>query len=99
MPGQQEISLKCPISTALLKEPVKAKRCGHVFSKASILGLLGRKHSTVCPVPGCSNKQLTRGDLEDDKTMETFVRRERKRLERSQKLQASQAQSVDSDEE
>ena len=99
MSGQQDASLKCPITTALLEEPMKNKVCGHVYSKPGILQMIGRVRQCKCPVPGCGNNRVTVDQLEPDVEMDTLVRRERRRLNHAKEQQASQAHSVDSDEE
>ena len=44
-------ALRCPISTALLVKPLRAKPCGHVYSKASVQGYY--KVARKCVVFGC----------------------------------------------
>ena len=47
-----EAALRCPISTALLVKPLRAKPCGHVYSKASVQGYYGGARKR-CAVFGC----------------------------------------------
>ncbi|CAO3630873.1 unnamed protein product [Cunninghamella echinulata] len=71
-------SLKCPITTSWLEEPVTSKRCTHTFSKSAIMGMIERARvSTVeCPIPGC-HEALTRESFYDDTLMERMVAMEK----------------------
>jgi hypothetical protein len=95
--GSQANSLKCPLTSMLLEEPVKSKNCGHTYSKQAILNHLRVRKQ--CPVAGCNNHTLNESQLEPDQEKEMQVRRERKRQEREAQLRASQANVVHSDEE
>ena len=97
--GSTNPNLKCPITTALLEDPVKNQVCGHVYSQKAMEAMLQNRGRTKCPVPGCTNTQVTNSQLVPDVQMDTLVRRERRRLEKAKEQQASQAQMVDSDEE
>jgi hypothetical protein len=90
-------SLKCPLTSMLLEEPVKSKHCGHTYSKQAILSHLRVRKQ--CPVAGCNNNTLTESQLEPDQETEILVRRERRSQDREKKLRASQANVVQSDEE
>ncbi|CAM9102640.1 unnamed protein product [Choristocarpus tenellus] len=65
-----ELSIKCPLTNATFKEPVKSKKCGHTFDKnAVIYHIRVQRQNCVCPVAGC-NKKLAMEDLVPDKEME-----------------------------
>mmetsp|Transcript_22495 Transcript_22495/g.69227 ORF Transcript_22495/g.69227 Transcript_22495/m.69227 type:complete len:262 (+) Transcript_22495:116-901(+) len=78
-------TLKDPITQALFKDPVKSKKCGHVYSKATVTSYFGRG-SKACAFFGC-NATLTKDDFERDVETELDL----KRFERSQQQQQSQA--------
>jgi len=52
-------SIKCPLTKAIFKQPVKSKVCNHTFEKAAIEQYLQSKLSAnelaECPLPGCNN--------------------------------------------
>ncbi len=50
--GTQDVPRQCPITLDDMKEPMRNEACGHVYSKAGIMGLLKNKPSIECPVSG-----------------------------------------------
>mmetsp|Transcript_40136 Transcript_40136/g.78420 ORF Transcript_40136/g.78420 Transcript_40136/m.78420 type:complete len:230 (+) Transcript_40136:121-810(+) len=82
--GESEQSFKCPITTALFEDPVRNPACGHTYSRAGIDMLFksarGRQ-PVACPNYGCSNKDVKRADLTEDREMVMRVRRFIKRRE------------------
>lgn len=46
----KEADLKCPLTAALLVDPVKSKKCGHTFSRKAIEAHIGRKQQNTCVV-------------------------------------------------
>ncbi|ORZ17335.1 zinc-finger of the MIZ type in Nse subunit-domain-containing protein [Absidia repens] len=67
-------SVKCPLTTTWLDEPVTSKLCKHTFSKNAIFGLIRRSGDNVveCPMPGC-RKTLTKSIFYEDTIMERMV--------------------------
>ncbi|XP_066268837.1 E3 SUMO-protein ligase NSE2-like [Branchiostoma lanceolatum] len=64
---QTEDNLKCPFTQQEFKEPVKNKKCGHVYEKGPIIQHIRRKKGVKCPVGACANTDpLSEQDLEDD---------------------------------
>jgi SUMO ligase MMS21 Smc5/6 complex component len=64
--------LTCPISTGLLVNPLKARPCGHVYSKASAMAYfkgVGKK----CAIFGC-DKHLKWSDFVVDEASEGALR-------------------------
>lgn len=61
------ISLKDPMSLHTFKEPVKSKKCDHVFEKSVIEEYLSGQIKT-CPVAGCEGR-LAKHDLRPDDLM------------------------------
>ncbi|GAA5814750.1 hypothetical protein MFLAVUS_008252 [Mucor flavus] len=91
--GSTKISLRCPLTTAWLEDPVTSNICKHTFSRAAIINLLRQSGGSVpCPIPGC-NKQIVNLCLIADDTMVERVRRARERDE----LNASTTQFFDVD--
>ncbi|CAO3587222.1 unnamed protein product [Absidia cylindrospora] len=69
-------SVKCPLTTTWLEEPVTSKLCKHTFSKNAIYGLIRRSREKMveCPMPGC-RKSLTESIFYEDTIMERMVTR------------------------
>ncbi|KAI8505854.1 E3 SUMO-protein ligase NSE2 [Branchiostoma belcheri] len=67
---QAEVNLKCPLTQQEFKEPVKNKKCGHVYDKGPILQHIRRKRGVKCPVSACANTDpISEQDLEVDVEM------------------------------
>jgi hypothetical protein len=85
-----EQSLKCPLTATLMENPVKNKICKHTYSRAAIMQhIAASARNCVCPVAGCQNRNVTASQLEEDKLMETLVRRFKTRQQLSQKCQSA----------
>ena len=66
------VDLTCPISTGLLVNPLKARPCGHIYSKASAMAYfkgVGKK----CAIFGC-DKHLKWSDFVVDEASELALR-------------------------
>ncbi|KAH7040313.1 zinc-finger of the MIZ type in Nse subunit-domain-containing protein [Microdochium trichocladiopsis] len=50
---QEHVSLHCPLTLQIMKEPYTSHKCRHTFDKTSIQQFLG-KTSKQCPQTGCS---------------------------------------------
>ena len=61
-------SLRCPISTGLLVQPVKARPCGHVYSVASARAYFTGPGGKKCAVFGC-DKVLKWSDFVKDESL------------------------------
>ncbi|KAF9386797.1 hypothetical protein CPB97_003334 [Podila verticillata] len=72
--GQQ--SLKCPLTTKLLEDPVTSSSCKHSFSKDAIMGMIASQRQTLCPVHGC-NRPITAAMLQPNKALARKVAREK----------------------
>ncbi|ODQ64622.1 hypothetical protein NADFUDRAFT_66707 [Nadsonia fulvescens var. elongata DSM 6958] len=71
-----KISLYCPISKALLINPVTSTVCGHSYSKQNINDLCAQdqtRGSFRCPVGGC-DRVLTKRQLVPNETLATRVK-------------------------
>jgi len=90
-----EAELKCPIVGTLFEEPMKSKKCQHVFSKAG-LDQWFRRGVRQCAVPGCRQKKLEKKDFEPDREMELkierFMKREEKRKRRERQRAAEDSE-------
>ena len=73
-----EAALRCPISTALLVKPLRAKPCGHVYSKASVQGYY--KDARKCVVFGCE-AMLSSWDFVPDVPTEIALENYKERLQ------------------
>ncbi|KAG0088693.1 hypothetical protein BGZ93_010295 [Podila epicladia] len=72
--GQQ--SLKCPLTTKFLEDPVTSSSCKHSFSKDAIMSMIASQRQTLCPVHGCS-RPITAGMLQSNKALARKVAREK----------------------
>lgn len=75
--SQVEEGLNCPITKKPFEDPVRNKLCNHCYSKAAICEIIGRRHSTKCPVGGC-NKDVTIPNLVPDRDLARRVKRKMK---------------------
>ena len=70
--GIDTVDLTCPISTGLLVNPLKARPCGHVYSKASAMAYF-KGAGKRCAVFGC-DKHLKWSDFVVDEASERALR-------------------------
>lgn len=69
-----KISLKDPISLNYFQEPMKSRRCNHVYEREHILqALLSEYSGNQCPVSGCSSRMNVQ-DLIPDELMTIRVK-------------------------
>lgn len=102
--GASQQSLNCPISRVLMENPVRSKLCGHCYSREGIEGLIAQsrqaRRSCRCPYAGCTNKNVTEDQLEEDLLKKRQVKHELRRRQYEQSLKNSQADElVDTDDE
>lgn len=74
--SQTEASLIDPMTQKLLEEPMRSKKCAHVYSKASVEHFYAR--TANCAYPGCDAK-LSKKDFERDAETEIALRRLKKK--------------------
>jgi hypothetical protein len=94
-------TLKCPLSGAMLQDPVRSKVCKHVYSKVALQQYLAQKQgrNCACPVVGCTNRNLTFVSCEPDHTTAMQIKRRERKQAHEKELRMSQAANVDSDDE
>ncbi|CAM9922704.1 unnamed protein product [Scytosiphon promiscuus] len=72
-----QVSLKCPLSSTTIVDPVKSKTCKHTYGRKAIYNHIrvgGRNGGGAsCPIAGCSHK-VTMADLVVDKDMARRLR-------------------------
>ena len=90
--------IKCPLTMAVMDDPVRSKVCKHSFQRAAISEYL-RRGNRRCPVPGCHNGSMTVDELEDDHETLVRVRRFRKRESATKKARAQTALDMDDEDE
>jgi SUMO ligase MMS21 Smc5/6 complex component len=90
-------SLKCPITRTFMEDPVRNKKCGHVYSEAAIM--INLRHTKECPVAGCSNRSVSVSQLEHDELTAIKVRRAKKREKLEQQTQSQNAVDLEDDDE
>eukprot|EP00531_Pseudo-nitzschia_arenysensis_P005233 CAMPEP_0116152968 /NCGR_PEP_ID=MMETSP0329-20121206/20970_1 /TAXON_ID=697910 /ORGANISM="Pseudo-nitzschia arenysensis, Strain B593" /LENGTH=273 /DNA_ID=CAMNT_0003649797 /DNA_START=173 /DNA_END=994 /DNA_ORIENTATION=+ len=92
------LKIKCPLTMALMEDPVRSKVCKHSFGRAAIYEYL-RKGKQKCPVPGCINGSMTLNELEDDPETKLRVKRHKKRESASRRQLAQTAIDGDDDDD
>lgn len=70
---QEHVSLACPLSMQIMREPFTSRKCRHTFDKSSIEQFLGRA-AKQCPQTGCS-EMLALADFYFDQIMLRRVKR------------------------
>lgn len=95
--GGTRSSLKCPITCALMENPMKNKVCGHVYEKHAILVHIRNDRLKNCPVTGCRAKGITEAQLEEDRHTATLIRRQKIRDENQRKLELQSQNAIDMD--
>ncbi|KAI9004683.1 zinc-finger of the MIZ type in Nse subunit-domain-containing protein [Gaertneriomyces semiglobifer] len=82
----QNISLECPITRKLFKEPYTTK-CKHTFEKAAIMAVIQtaqvERRRAECPYAGC-NKYISLSDLRLDRDIQKQAARKMTQLEAEQ---------------
>jgi Zinc-finger of the MIZ type in Nse subunit len=101
--GSKNMTLKCPITTMFMEEPMRNKLCGHSYGLQAIAQLIinarGRQ-GCKCPVAGCTNANVTMEQLDKDLEAEYAIKRRRRAEEHETQQRASQANDLeDTDEE
>lgn len=96
-PKSSDKNIKCPLALVAMKDPVRSKICKHSFSRVAIVNHL--RLDKKCPVPGCSNNQMTIAELEDDPDTATLVRRYKKREELQKRAKDRSAIDMDDDDD
>jgi len=73
-----EINVKDPFTRAIMKNPVRNLKCGHIYEKNSVIELLKQNADTKCPTVGCLNRDaIQERDLVPDKETERALKRHR----------------------
>lgn len=63
-----------PISKAVIREPVRSRKCKHVYERAMIVDYIKQqKRKAKCPYIGCSSKQLLMGDIVEDSQLRSQI--------------------------
>ena len=88
--------LKDPINQKILVDPMKSKKCGHVYSKSTVLEYFRRPQK--CAWPGC-NATLCSDDFERDVETELGLKRYERSQAASQTQQRTQAVDLDDDDD
>eukprot|EP00039_Didymoeca_costata_P018860 m.335281 g.335281 ORF g.335281 m.335281 type:complete len:255 (+) comp17561_c0_seq1:17-781(+) len=64
--SQATILITCPITSMVMQNPVKCKKCKHHYEKAAIFQALAKTGKVKCPLAGC-HATVTKSDLVEDK--------------------------------
>ncbi|KAI0391833.1 hypothetical protein F5Y17DRAFT_386824 [Xylariaceae sp. FL0594] len=81
--AEEHISIYCPLSMVVMKEPYTSKVCKHTFNKPAIVQFLRSQPEckATCPLTGC-DKVVTIGDFYDDQVMLRRIKRAQAENER-----------------
>ncbi|KAJ8915127.1 hypothetical protein NQ315_000379 [Exocentrus adspersus] len=80
-----------PISKAVIREPVRSKKCKHVYERSMIIDYIKQqKRKAKCPYIGCSNRLLQVTDLVDDSNLQSQI---------TQYLEAQDSEDEDTEED
>ncbi|KAF9912387.1 hypothetical protein EC991_011079 [Linnemannia zychae] len=74
--GNNVQSLKCPLTTDFLEDPVTSAMCKHSFSSAAIRAMIQARPRALCPVHGC-NRAITLEMLQPNKALARKVARQK----------------------
>ncbi|KAK3847590.1 MAG: zinc-finger of the MIZ type in Nse subunit-domain-containing protein [Linnemannia gamsii] len=74
--GNNVQSLKCPLTTDFLEDPVTSSVCKHSFSSAAIRAMIQARPRAVCPVHGC-NRPIALEYLQPNKALARKVARQK----------------------
>lgn len=88
--------LKCKMTLKRFVRPYKNKVCGHVYEHDAIMQYLRSKKA--CPMPGCSNQNVTKEQLEEDEEMRIKVRRKNRREVEEKMARDRERDELESDE-
>jgi len=100
-PSLIDTPFRCPITGLFFSKPVKSKVCNHIYDLDGLRQILGNNNAgkANCPIPGCTNRNLTLNQVEDDVEMMMKVRRHKNRCEQEQIQRMSQDQDYDNDDD
>lgn len=63
-----------PISKTVIREPVRSKKCKHVYERAMIVDYIKQqKRKAKCPYIGCSSKRLLMEDIVEDSQLRSQI--------------------------
>ncbi|KAG0295693.1 hypothetical protein BGZ96_011160 [Linnemannia gamsii] len=74
--GNNVQSLKCPLTTDFLEDPVTSAVCKHSFSNVAIRAMIQSRPRSVCPVHGC-NRPIALENLQSNKALARRVARQK----------------------
>ncbi|KAH7319753.1 chromosomal organization and DNA repair protein Mms21 [Stachybotrys elegans] len=91
--AREVVSLKCPLTLRVMKEPYSNRNCKHTFEKGALLDYLPRQGAVQCPQTGCS-QSFARADFDTDFHLNQAMLR---RIHRAEAAHASD-EDLDDDE-
>ncbi|XP_032815134.1 E3 SUMO-protein ligase NSE2 [Petromyzon marinus] len=81
--SQAQQTLTCPLTTVLMRRPMRNKKCQHSYEESAIMEFIHKqrqkKRPIKCPVVGCDNVDIHKEDLEFDPVL--FCKIESRRRE------------------
>ncbi|XP_035020144.2 E3 SUMO-protein ligase NSE2 [Hippoglossus stenolepis] len=79
---QSQVNFTCPLTQVEMVNPVKNKKCNHLYDEAAILGLIKTRHSQKkkcrCPVVGCGNSDVKESDLILDQILKRKIQSQKR---------------------
>ncbi|CAO1631741.1 unnamed protein product [Sympodiomycopsis kandeliae] len=92
--GGTILDFKCPITMAILENPVTCKKCKHSYSKEAMPDYFARQATVTCPKAGCVTK-MSKSDLFDDKALAKRVQGYKRRLLSRNETRSTQTAIID----
>ncbi|KNC75817.1 hypothetical protein SARC_11666, partial [Sphaeroforma arctica JP610] len=92
--GPATQDFKCKITQMLMKDPMKNSVCGHRYSKAGIMQMIGEHPSIKCPIGGCG-KTVRRNTLQHDPRFEKILKRFQRTMDSQQHEQSSNVETIE----
>ncbi|KAL0486278.1 E3 SUMO-protein ligase [Acrasis kona] len=88
--SQAERDIHDPCSKEVIEHPVRNRKCGHVYDKATIIHYIKSSRKNMCPVAGCRST-VAENDLERDLEMEIYIKRKLKNQSATQTTEIDDA--------
>ncbi|KAM9851712.1 E3 SUMO-protein ligase NSE2 isoform 1-T2 [Aulostomus maculatus] len=84
---QTQVNFTCPLTQEDMVNPVKNKKCTHLYEEGAILSLIRKRHSNkkkcCCPVVGCGNTDVKESDLIPDQNLKRRIQNHKRQNSRT----------------
>ncbi|XP_076006512.1 E3 SUMO-protein ligase NSE2 [Genypterus blacodes] len=79
---QSQVNFTCPLTQVDMVNPMKNKKCNHVYDREAILCLIkkrvSQKKKCCCPVVGCGNSEVKETDLVLDQMLRRKIQSQKR---------------------